>query len=127
MNRKSATVILLYCGVVFYILGALIHFFGLSVYPWFVSELHSAYHDTLIAITSLVMAIFFFQAARNPDDKPLINAIIVAGFVGGILIVAMGMFVDFNAYHAPAKGPEAILEGCIAICLGASLLYLKKR
>lgn len=126
MKRLQIISLLLYIGVVFYLLGAIIHFFGLSVYPWFVSELHSAYHDTLIAISSLVMAFFFFQGARHPSAKPLINAIITAGFVGGVLIIAMGTFVDFTMYHAVDKGPQAIFEGILALGLSISLIVLRK-
>ena len=127
MTKQRAISALLYLGVVFYVLGAAIHFFGLSVYPWFVAELHSSYHDTLIAISSLAMAIFFFQGARYPDNKPLLNAIITATLVCGPLIILMGIFVDFDALGAAMKSSQAVLEGIAAVVLGAVLLLLSRK
>lgn len=127
MTKQRTISALLYFGVAFYALGAIIHFFGLSVYPWFVAELHSSYHDTLIAISSLAMAVFFFQGARYPDSKPLIEAIIIASLLCGPLIILMGLFVDFNALNAAAKGSQAVLEGIAAIALGVTLLLSSRK
>jgi hypothetical protein len=127
MNSKRVISTILYGGVLFYLAGAVIHFFGLSIYPWFVSELYSTYHDTLIAISSLAMAVFFFQGARHPENKDLIYAIAFASLLCGPLIIAMGIFVDFDALNAVAKGPQAILEGVAAIALGLILFFLSRK
>lgn len=127
MNDKRIISIILYGGTIFYVIGAIVHFFGLSIYPWFVSALYSSYHDTLIAISSLAMAVFFFQGARYPDSKPLIGSIIAASLICGPLIIAMGVFIDFESLNASAKGLQAILEGSLAILLGFGLFLLVRK
>lgn len=119
---------LLYLGVVFYLVGAIVHVFGITLFPWFVSELYSPYHDTLIAISSLAMAIFFFQGARHPENKQLIDAIMYIAFICSPLIIAMGLLVHFGSYGASAeiKSIEAVLEGVVGIVLGVLLFVLRK-
>lgn len=129
-SKQSKIVpVLLYLGVFFYLIGAVVHVFGLTLFPWFVSELYSQYHDTLIAISSLGMVVLFFQGARHPDNKQLVNTIMYMAFICSPLIIVMGLFVNFHAYgnQAEIKSIEAILEGIMGAVLGFVLLWSRKK
>lgn len=128
-KQNKITSLVLYLGVIFYLIGAIVHVFGLTLFPWFISDLYSAYHDTLIAISSLGMAILFFQGARHPGNKELVNTIMYMAFICSPLIVAMGLLVNFHAYGAGAeiKSTEAIIEGVMGIALGFVLWQLRRK
>lgn len=119
---------LLYLGVIFYLVGAAVHLFGITLFPWFVSALFSPYHDTLIAIASLGMAILFLQGARHPNNQQLVDTIMYIALICSPLIIAMGLLVDFHAYGSGAefKSFEAVIEGMMGIALGVALRILRK-
>ena len=129
MNNTKIISALLYLGVVFYLIGGVVHVFGITLFPWFVSQLYSPYHDTLIAISSVAMAIIFWQGAHHPENKELLDAIMWVAFVCSPLIIVMGLFVNFGRYGATAeiKSFEAILEGLVGIILGAALFWLRRK
>ena len=128
MSREKVVSTILYIGTVFYLVGTLVHQFGITLYPWFVAELYSPYHDTLIAISSLVMAILFFQGARNPDNKVIVDTIMYMATIGGLLVIAMGLFTDFHGYGiaGETKATQSIFEGATALLLAAVLFKLRK-
>ena len=120
---------LLYLGVIFYLVGAAVHLFGITLFPWFVSALFSPYHDTLIAIASLGMAILFLQGARHPNNQQLVDTIMYIALICSPLIIVMGLLVNFHPYGSGAeiKSLEAVIEGVMGILLSFVLWRLKRK
>jgi hypothetical protein len=56
----------LYIGVAYYLIGAIVHYFGLTLFPWFDGRLYTPYQDSVIAFVAVVLAYFLFIVARNP-------------------------------------------------------------
>lgn len=126
--KHKVTSALLYVGVLFYLIGAVVHVLGLTLFPWFVSVLYSPYHDTLLAVSSLAMAILFWQGARHPQNKDLVNTIMYIALICSPLIIAMGLLVNFQAYGSTAgiKSIEAVIEGLMGMVLGILLLFARR-
>lgn len=126
-NKKRLSVLLYACAT-FFVIGAVIHELGLTLWPWYVSSLYSPYHDTLLAISSIAMAVFFLYGARNPDNKKLTSAIKAALLISAPLIIAMGFLVDFSSYgtEATAKGGQAVIEGVAAALVAGAIHYLQE-
>ena len=56
----------LYIGAIYYLIGAVVHYFGLTLFPWFDGRLYTPYHDTVISLVAVVLALFLIAIARDP-------------------------------------------------------------
>lgn len=66
MNKIQTLKILLVFGALYYLVGATVHFFGLTLFPFYVSGLYQPYHDTVIALAAIILALLFFSTAKDP-------------------------------------------------------------
>lgn len=112
----------------YYLIGAAAHFFGLTLFPFYVSELYAPYHDTVIALASIALALVLFALAKDPiRNLGILNAIII----GGILAIAFSVMIlyriDFAALGAPAKKFQTIAEMILLIIYVGLLIALKSK
>ncbi len=68
-NKPKLLKLTLVLGALYYLIGAVVHFFGISLFPFFDSRLYSPYHDSIVATAALVVAVFLLTVARNPKKK----------------------------------------------------------
>ncbi|MDO8741455.1 MAG: hypothetical protein Q7J54_07890 [Candidatus Woesearchaeota archaeon] len=125
-NKTKFLQILLILGSIYYLIGAIAHFFGLTIFPFFVKELYSPYHDTMVALVAIVISMLLFVIAKNPIKN--IDALKVV-IVGGILTVIANIWqlwkIDFVQLGAPAKKLQLIVE-MILLMIYIVLLFIFK-
>lgn len=49
MNKIKTLKLFLVLGVLYYLVGAVVHFFSLTLFPFYDGALYQPYHDTIIA------------------------------------------------------------------------------
>jgi hypothetical protein len=118
---------MLMVGSGFYVIGGIVHFFGLTLFPWYTGALYSPYHDTVIALTAFVLAIILFTISKNPvKNIDTLNAMII----GGILAIIFSFYILYKIdFAGPAllKKTETIVELILLIFYIASLIFLKPK
>lgn len=65
MNKEIKLKLLkatLYMGAVYYLIGSVVHYFGLTLFPWFDG---TPYHDTIISLVAVVLALFLVVIAKD--------------------------------------------------------------
>ena len=117
--------ILLVLGGVYYIIGAVAHFFGLTIFPFYDSHLYTPYHDTVIALASIILSLFLFAVAKNPTKNiDTLNIFIIGGFIAIAFSVYILTTINFLALGAPEKHTQTIIETILLIFYIAFLIYL---
>ncbi len=115
-NKIKILKILLYLGSIFFIIGTIAHFFGLTIFPFYVHALHSQYHDTLLAMLGITLSIIFYTIAKNPKKNiDVLNGLIICGIIVIIFNIWIIWKIDFVSLGAPAKKFQTIVETIIAI------------
>lgn len=115
-------------GSIYFFVAAIAHFFGLTIFPFYEGRLFTAYHDSLIAMASIVIAGFLFAAAMHPKkDIDIINIAILSGTVGVIFNIWILWRIDFIALGAPDKRIQTIAELVMLTIFVVLLLILKPR
>ena len=124
MNKIKFLKTLLYLGALYYVIGAITHYFGLTLFPWFDGKLYVPYQDTVIALVALVFAYLLVTVAKNPiKNKDVLKAIIISATVASIFSILIIWKVDFSATGAPAKKLQTIVEGLLGfLWVGAILV-----
>ncbi len=126
-NTKTLQIVLGAAGI-YYAIGALAHFFGLTIFPFFVGGLHSPYHDTLIAIAAAIFSATFFVTARDPSCNPTLIHLFIFGSLLAIIGSLWLIFnVDFAALGAADKLLQTKVETGLLLILFLSLLFLKPK
>jgi len=126
MREKILKILLLF-GAIFYLVGAIVHYFNITLFPWFDSALYSPYHDSIIAMASLAISGFFFATYLDPK-KNIGNlwVIIIVALLSGILTISMGYTTDFfSLYGSALKSVQAGVEGWLLIILSVLVFILK--
>lgn len=124
MNKSQFLKLTLYLGSVYYIIGAIAHYFSLTIFPWFVAALYAPYQDTVIALVALTLAYFLAVVARDPiKNRDMLKAIIVAAAVASAFSIAVIWKVDFIALGAPDKKLQTIVEGVAGFLWTGALLF----
>lgn len=128
MNIKILKTLLFLC-IVFYVVGAITHYFGITLFPWFDSSLYSPYHDSIIAMASLAIAGFFFVTFLNPlKNRANLYVIIFASVISGVLTILMANKVDFiSEYGSNLKYIQAYTEGVLLIIISALFYFLRPK
>jgi len=117
--------ICLYLGALYYVIGAVVHYFGLTFFPWFDGRLYAPYQDTVIAFVALILAYFLIVIAKDPiKNKDMLRAVIVAAIAASIFSIAIVWKVDFAALGAPDKKLQTIVEGVLGFIWSGALLWL---
>lgn len=127
MDRIKLLKLSLRAGALYYLIGGIVHFFGLTLFPWYIEILYSAYHDTVIALTSFVLSIIIFTVSENPvKNIDVLNALIIAGFLAVLFSFYIIWKIDFTA-AAEAKRTQTITELILLIIYLGVLNYLRPR
>jgi len=115
-------------GSIYFFVAAIAHFFGLTIFPFYEGRLFTSYHDSLIAMASIIIAGFLFTAAMHPKkDIDIINITIIGGIIGLIFNIWILWKIDFNALGAPDKRIQTMVELSLLAIFVVLLLILKPR
>lgn len=115
-------------GAVYYLIGAVAHYFGLTIFPWFDGRLYTPYQDTLISLVAVVLTLFLIAIARDPvKNMDTLNVVIVSATAASIISIAIIWKVDFASLGAPAKKLQTIVEGILGFIFVLALLWLYPR
>ena len=125
MNKLTALKVTLYLGAAYYVVGAIIHWFGLTLFPWFDGRLYAPYQDSVIALVALILAYFLIVIARDPvKNIDMLRAVMIAATVASIFSIAIIWKVDFAALGAPDKRLQTIVEGIFGFVWVGALAWL---
>lgn len=128
LNKITTIKILLYAGSLYFIIGAVVHFFGFSLFPFYDGKLYAPYHDTVIALSAIVLSLVLFATAKNPiKNEDILNVIILGGIIAIIFSVWIILKIDFQYLGSPDKGFQTIFEMVLLVFYTASLIYLKPK
>jgi hypothetical protein len=118
----------LFLGALYYLIGGIVHFFGLNLFPFYVKALYSSYHDIALALAAFVLAIILFTVGRNPiKNIDVLNAIIISGFLAIIFSFYIIWKIDFIQIGAAAKKTQTIVELALLIIYVVALIILKPK
>jgi len=118
---------LLKCGALFYFIGGIVHFFGLTLFPWYTAALYIPYHDTVIALTAFSLAIILFTVSKNPiKNIDVLNAVIVSGFLAVLFSIYIIFKIDFTG-PAILKKAETIFEAVLLTLYLIALILCKPK
>lgn len=125
MNKLKALKIFLYLGAFYYLIGAIAHYFALTLFPWFVGGLYEPYQDTVIAFVALVLSYFLVVVANDPiKNKDMLKAVIVSAIAASIFSIIIIWKIDFAALGAPEKRLQTIVEGLLGFVWSGALIWL---
>lgn len=126
--RKTILKYLLYVLSIFYLIGGIAHYFGLTIFPWYDKALYSPYHDSIIAMATIAMMIIIYIIATDIQKyKKLINGISLIALINGFLTIYMAYKVNFEIYNQNNKKLQAIIEGILLILASISLYFLNRK
>lgn len=125
INKSGLLKTILNLGALYYIIGALVHFFGITLFPFFDSNLYTPYHDSVIALTAIIFALLLITVAKDPiKNINILNLIIICATLASIFSIAIIWKVDFITLGAPAKKLQTIVEGVLGFIWVGLLLWL---
>lgn len=130
IHAKKLTMLkaILRLGALYYLVGALAHYFGLTLFPWFDARLYVPYQDTVLALVALVFAYFLLVIAHDPiKNIDMLRAVIVSAAVASVFSIAIVWKVDFSALGASGKITQTIFEGVLGLAWAGALLALYPR
>mgnify|MGYP001611195731 CR=1 FL=1 len=117
--------IVLFIGAGYYLVGGVVHYFGLTLFPWYDGRLYAPYHDTIIALVCLVFVMMLLAVAHDPvKNIDILKVIIVSVAIGSIVSIAVIWKVDFAVLGAPAKKLQTVVEGMLGFIYLGMLLWL---
>lgn len=119
--------ILLFIGAGYYLIGGTAHFFGLTIFPFYVSVLYSPYHDTVIALSSFTLAMILFIVAKNPvKNIDVLNGLIIAGLLAILFSFYILFKIDFSQAEIEKKY-QTIIELILLVIYIIALVILKPK
>jgi len=115
----------LYVGAAYYVVGAVVHYFGMTMFPWFDGRLYAPYQDSVIALVACILAYFLIVIASDPiKNIDMLNAVMIAATVASIFSIAIIWKVDFAALGAADKKLQTVVEGMLGFVWVGALLWL---
>lgn len=128
MNKIRLIQILLIIGGVYYLIGAVAHFFGLTLFPFYVGSLYSPYHDVVISLAAITFSLLLFVVARNPKKNiDALNVILVGAIIAVVFSIGIILKIDFMQLGAPAKKIQTIVEMILLIIFAILVFILKPK
>lgn len=128
MTKHRYLQLTLILGALYYLVGAYVHYFGITLFPWFDAGLYTPYHDSLIALVAVILALILLAVAKNPiKNIDMLRVVIVSAIIGSIFSIAIIWKVDFLGIGAPGKELQTITEGVIGFIWVGVLLVLYPR
>ena len=124
MNRRRFLKIILRLAGVYYIFGAVVHFFGLTLSPFYDGKMYVAYHDTAIALVAIVLSILLFTIAHDPvKNIDSLNVIIV----GSLIAILFSFWILWKVPTTELKHSQTIMEIILLTLFAGSLIWLKPK
>lgn len=100
------------------VMGAIAHFFGLTIFPFYDGGLHTPYHDIIIALAAVMLAILLFSIAEHPLRRPVVlKAILIASYIAIVFNLWILFTVDFVQLDAPGKWTQTLVETILLVIL----------
>ena len=128
MNKIKTLKLFLVLGALYYLVGAVVHFFGLTLFPFYDGALYQPYHDTVIALAAIIISLLLLSIAKDPvKNIDSLNVIIVGGIIAIIFSIGIILKIDFAQLGAPGKKAQTIVEMILLIFYVSSLIYLKPK
>ena len=132
LNKTKLLKITLIGGALFLGVGATVHFFGLTLFPFYEAILYRPYQDSLLALSCVILAMFMISIARDPiRNIDTLKVVIIGSILATIFDVAIIYKVDFVAIGSPMKKTETLVEAGLGLIFIIFLLwsypYDKKR
>ncbi len=119
--------ILLRLAAIFYLVGSVVHFFGLTLFPFYDGKLFSPYHDSMISMFCLFLSLLLVTVAKDPFKYKAVLKVIIVGFILISLFSLLIIFrIDFAVLGAPDKKMETITEGIVGLLYSVGLIYCIK-
>jgi hypothetical protein len=123
-NNTKLVKITLYLGAIYYVIGAVAHFFCLTIFPFYDGNLCAPYHDIVIALAAIVIALFIFATARDPIKNEDNLKVIILGVILAALFNSWIIYrVDFGSLGGPAKKFQTIAETILGLIFIIPLVY----
>lgn len=125
LTKRKLLQLLLMLGAVYYIVGAIVHFFGLTLFPFYDHALYSPYHDMLLALASFVLGLFVATVAKDPlQNKDALNVVIVGVILASVFSILIVWRIDFVALGSTLKKTQTLFEGIVGLIYAGALLWL---
>jgi len=125
VNKLKLLKFTLYLGAAYYFIGSVVHWWGLTLFPFYNGKLYTPYHDSVIALTALFLSLLLITIARNPlKNIDVLKIIILGAIVASIFSIAIIGKVDFTSLGAPDKKLQTIVEGVLGFIWVGLLIYL---
>jgi len=125
MNKLKSLKLLLALGALYYLVGAVVHLFGFTLFPFYDGALYQPYHDAIIAVSGIVIGLLLFVIANNPiKNIDSLNVVIIGGIIAFIFMGGFLWKIDFIQLGAPAKREQTIVEMVMLLFFIISLIYL---
>jgi len=110
------------------LVGSYVHFFGITLFPWYDGRLYTPYHDSVISLVAVVLALLLITIAKDPvKNIDVLRTAIFCAFIASIFSVLIIWKVDFAALGAPAKKLQTITEGILGFIYSVILIWLYPR
>lgn len=128
VNKIKLLQILLIIGAIYFLIGAIAHFFGLTIFPFYDGKLYTPYHDTVIALAAIIFAIFLFTIAINPiKNVGMLKAVIIGSIIAIIFNIYIISKIDFISLGAPVKKFQTVVETILLIIFVIFILIFKPK
>ncbi len=125
MNKPKLLQIVLVLGALYYLIGAVAHWFGLTIFPFYVHELYTPYHDSIIALVAIILTGLLLTVARDPvKNIDVLKVIIGASFIASLFSIFIIYKVDFASLGAPDKTVQTVVEGILGFIFTGALISL---
>ena len=128
IDKLKLLKLILRLGALYFTIGAIAHYFGLTLFPWYDASLYAPYQDTLLALSTIISALFLFVIAHDPiKNIDTLNVVIIGAALASIVSIAVIWKINFAALGAPDKKLQTIVEGIIGFVYVGFLIWLYTR
>lgn len=128
MNKLKTLKLLLVIGAVYYLAGAVVHFFGLTVFPLYDNALYQPYHDTVISLAAIIFASLLLAIAKDPvKNIDTLNVVIIGCIIAIIFSIGIILKIDFAQLGAPGKKVQTFVEMVLLMSYVGGLIYLRPK
>jgi hypothetical protein len=130
MNKIRLLRAILYAVGFYHMIAAIVHFFGITLFPFYHASLYSPYHDTLIAMAAVFISLIFFVVAKNPIKYiQMLHALLLMGAIGIVTNIWILRSFNFTSLGASEKYLQTWIElsALSLVTLVVALLIPKKK
>lgn len=125
INKPNLLKITLGLGALYYLMGAVAHYGGLTIFPFFDAGLYMPYQDSVIALVAVILSLILLTIARDPvKNIDTLKVVIIGATLASIFSVVIIWKIDFAALGAPGKELQTVVEGILGFVFVGLLLWL---